>query len=583
MSCRATASSCCSSRASACATRCCGARRSCLLACWRHRHALLAPLTQTRWRRQRWQAQESRLTRSLRREHQESGPDICLLRWSSPFGAAAVGIMLEPDSRRPGRQPPQHYQSFMCRKWRRNVRRLYLSSPRMPAEAHPDSRRGYKLNDYSPQFHLPHPQAPAGCRRLGRRSPARSASAPSPTGTAPVLADAVRSRRRRCRASPTSSSGFAGRRQRPVKAKIEPAADDGCRRSVRRSGRLRQPARRSSAEAFFSEFRGDGDQNGHGERRFGHRDRNDDQPRPVAQGSGFFISETATSSPTTTSSTDGQPSPSSSNDGKELDAKLIGTDPRTDLAVLKVDGGGKFTYVDFADDAKVRVGDWVVAVGNPFGLGGTVTAGIVSARGRDIGAGPYDDFIQIDAAVNRGNSGGPTFNLNGEVVGINTAIFSPSGGNVGIAFAIPASTAKRRRQRPDEETARSTRGWLGVADPAGHPGHRRSRSASKAPRARWSPSAQDDGPGQKAGIKAGDVDHRGRRQGRSTTPTRTRPHDRRHCARQAKVEVTVLARRQEPDRQGRRSASCRRPTSRPRPTSSSRRPAKAELARPISA
>jgi S1-C subfamily serine protease len=131
--------------------------------------------------------------------------------------------------------------------------------------------------------------------------------------------------------------------------------------------------------------------------------------------------------------------------GRELDAKLVGTDPRTDLAVLKVDPDGqrKFTYVDFADDAKIRVGDWVVAVGNPFGLGGTVTAGIVSARGRDIGAGPYDDFLQIDAAVNRGNSGGPAFNLNGEVVGINTAIFSPSGGNVGIAFAIPASTAKR--------------------------------------------------------------------------------------------------------------------------------------------
>jgi serine protease Do len=107
--------------------------------------------------------------------------------------------------------------------------------------------------------------------------------------------------------------------------------------------------------------------------------------------------------------------------------------------VLKVDGKGKkFTYVNWADDNNVRVGDWVVAVGNPFGLGGTVTAGIVSARGRDIGSGPYDDYLQVDAAVNRGNSGGPTFNLSGEVVGINTAIFSPSGGSVGIAFAIPA-------------------------------------------------------------------------------------------------------------------------------------------------
>jgi serine protease Do len=109
---------------------------------------------------------------------------------------------------------------------------------------------------------------------------------------------------------------------------------------------------------------------------------------------------------------------------------------------------------------KIRVGDWVVAVGNPFGLGGTVTAGIVSARGRDIGAGPYDDFIQVDAAVNRGNSGGPTFNLSGEVIGINTAIFSPSGGNVGIAFAIPASTARSRDQRSDRAAVRSSAAGL---------------------------------------------------------------------------------------------------------------------------
>ena len=125
---------------------------------------------------------------------------------------------------------------------------------------------------------------------------------------------------------------------------------------------------------------------------------------------------------------------------------MIGTDDKTDLALLKVDAKDrKFTYVKFAD-GKPRVGDWVVAVGNPFGLGGTVTAGIVSAEGRQIGAGPYDDFIQIDAPVNRGNSGGPTFNLKGEVVGVNTAIFSPSGGNVGIAFDIPASTVRADRQ-----------------------------------------------------------------------------------------------------------------------------------------
>ena len=124
-----------------------------------------------------------------------------------------------------------------------------------------------------------------------------------------------------------------------------------------------------------------------------------------------------------------------------LDAKVVGTDPRTDLALLKVEGT-EFPFVRLAPQ-KARVGDWVLAIGNPFGLGGTVTAGIVSAQRRDIGGGPYDDYIQIDAPVNRGNSGGPTFNLKGEVVGVNTAIFSPSGGNVGIAFAIPASTVDK--------------------------------------------------------------------------------------------------------------------------------------------
>ena len=146
-------------------------------------------------------------------------------------------------------------------------------------------------------------------------------------------------------------------------------------------------------------------------------------------------------------------------DGKTLDAKVIGVDPKTDLALLKVEGDN-FPSVSFAAKAP-RVGDWVIAVGNPFGLGGTVTAGIVSARGRDIGSGPYDDFIQIDAPVNHGNSGGPTFNNDGEVVGVNTAIFSPSGGSVGIGFAI-ASDVVKTVVRSSRRTARSTRGWLGV-------------------------------------------------------------------------------------------------------------------------
>ena len=191
------------------------------------------------------------------------------------------------------------------------------------------------------------------------------------------------------------------------------------------------------------------------------------------------------------------------NDGTELDAKLIGKDKRTDLAVLKVDDKRKFTYVSFGDDNQIRVGQWVVAVGNPFGLGGTVTAGIVSARGRDIGAGPYDDFLQIDAAVNRGNSGGPAFNLNGEVVGINTAIFSPSGGSVGIAFAIPATTAKNVVDQLIK-TGSVSRGWIGVQiqpvskEIAELLGLSEEKGALVA-------EPQADGPAAKAGIVAGDV------------------------------------------------------------------------------
>jgi serine protease Do len=146
---------------------------------------------------------------------------------------------------------------------------------------------------------------------------------------------------------------------------------------------------------------------------------------------------------------------------KEYKAKIVGTDPKTDLALLKIDGGSeRFAYVNFSAK-EPRVGDWVIAVGNPFGLGGSVTTGIVSARGRNIGSGPYDDFLQIDAPINRGNSGGPAFNLNGEVIGINTAIFSPSGGSIGIGFAIPAAEAVHVIEDLKEKGS-VTRGWLGV-------------------------------------------------------------------------------------------------------------------------
>ncbi|QBK30111.1 Do family serine endopeptidase [Roseitalea porphyridii] len=198
------------------------------------------------------------------------------------------------------------------------------------------------------------------------------------------------------------------------------------------------------------------------ERQFG--ERGPDRPRrarPVSQGSGFFISGDGFIVTNNHVIDNGEEFTVIMNDGTELDAELIGADARTDLAVLKVDADREFTYVTFDDDNPTRVGEWVVAVGNPFGLGGTVTAGIVSARGRDIGAGPYDDFIQIDAAVNRGNSGGPTFNLAGEVVGVNTAIFSPSGGNVGIAFAVPAAVATDVVADLIDD-GNVERGWLGV-------------------------------------------------------------------------------------------------------------------------
>jgi serine protease Do len=184
------------------------------------------------------------------------------------------------------------------------------------------------------------------------------------------------------------------------------------------------------------------------------------QERPTqAQGSGFLISAdgyVVTNNHVIDKATKIQVS---FDDQEKLDAELVGTDPRTDVALLKIKSDKTFHFVKFADKP-ARVGDWALAVGNPFGLGGTVTAGIVSALGRDIGSGPYD-FIQIDAAVNKGNSGGPTFNLNGEVIGVNTAIFSPSGGNVGIAFAVPSRTVVEVIDQL-KKTGSVSRGWLGV-------------------------------------------------------------------------------------------------------------------------
>jgi serine protease Do len=191
-------------------------------------------------------------------------------------------------------------------------------------------------------------------------------------------------------------------------------------------------------------------------------------------------------------------------DDAEFPAKLLGTDPKTDVAVLKIDTGGRvLPFVKFGDSDRMRVGDWVVAIGNPFGLGGTVTAGIVSARGRDIGQGPYDDFIQTDASINRGNSGGPLFNLEGDVIGINTAIFSQSGGSIGIGFAISSKLATNVLTQL-REFGRTRRGWLGVRIQQVTDEIAESLGLDKA-RGALVADVTADGPAKAAGIQSGDV------------------------------------------------------------------------------
>ncbi len=190
-------------------------------------------------------------------------------------------------------------------------------------------------------------------------------------------------------------------------------------------------------------------------------------------------------------------------DGTTLKAELVGRDAKTDLAVLRVKSDKPLPVVSFGDSDKLRIGEWVIAIGNPFGLGGSVSLGIVSARNRDINAGPYDDFIQTDAAINKGNSGGPLFNLNGQVMGINTAIFSPTGGSVGIGFSVPANTA---RGVIDQliKFGETRRGWLGVRLQTISEEIAESMSIDK-DRGALVADVTKDGPGAKGGLQAGDV------------------------------------------------------------------------------
>ena len=191
------------------------------------------------------------------------------------------------------------------------------------------------------------------------------------------------------------------------------------------------------------------------------------------------------------------------NDGTRIKAELIGKDTKVDIALLRIKSEKPLKAVKFGDSEKLRLGEWVVAIGNPFSLGGTVTAGIVSARNRDINSGPYDNYIQTDAAINRGNSGGPLFNLDGEVIGINTAIISPSGGSIGIGFAVPSKTALAVIDQL-KEYGETRRGWLGVRIQQVTDEIAESLSI-KPPRGALVAGIDEKGPAKPAGIEAGDV------------------------------------------------------------------------------
>ena len=252
----------------------------------------------------------------------------------------------------------------------------------------------------------------------------------------------------------------------------------------------------SPLDKFFQQF---GDQFGRQPGRNTAPQRHD---TITGEGSGFFISADGYAVTNNHVVDHAQSVQVTTDDGTIYTAKVVGTDPKTDLALIKVDGKKDLPYVKFADRLP-QVGDWVVAVGNPFGLGGTVTAGIVSARGRDIGAGPYDDYVQIDAPINKGNSGGPAFDVDGNVIGVNTAIYSPSGGSVGIGFDIPADTAKLVVAQL-KDSGHVTRGWLGVQIQPVTAGIADSLGLNKAEGAMVD-EPQNGSPAAEAGIESGDV------------------------------------------------------------------------------
>jgi serine protease Do len=254
----------------------------------------------------------------------------------------------------------------------------------------------------------------------------------------------------------------------------------------------------SPFEQFFKDF-----MNRHGQGQGGGGGQPQPERRAQSLGSGFII-DPAGYIVTNNHVIEGADAVSVTlQDNTTLKAKIVGRDESGDIALLKVDAGKPLPTVAFGDSSKSRVGDWVLAIGNPFGLGGTVTAGIVSARGRDIHQGQYDDFIQTDAPINRGNSGGPLFNMDGEVIGINTAIFSPSGGSIGIGFSIPSNMAKLTVAQL-KQYGHARRGWLGVKIQQVTPDIAESLGLKDAQGAMVA-GVTDGGPADKAKIRNGDI------------------------------------------------------------------------------
>src|SRR5437762_892098 len=237
----------------------------------------------------------------------------------------------------------------------------------------------------------------------------------------------------------------------------------------------------------------------------GNRGDGDGAAKRIALGSGFIIDATGTIVTNNHVVGEAAKVEVTLQDNSKYTARIVGRDQRTDIAVLKIKADKPLPYVSFGDSNAAQIGDWVVAVGNPFGLGGSVTTGIISARGRDIHAGQFDDFLQIDAPINSGNSGGPTCNLSGEVIGINTAIYSPTGGSVGIGFAVPSNTAKSIVAQL-KEGGHVTRGWLGVAIQSITPALAKSLGMNPdEPTGALVATVTANSPAAKAGLKPGDV------------------------------------------------------------------------------